>query len=136
MFFVDNFLSHENLFQKKIQPKNIICSKASKLPFRRVKLHHMDREKMHINLPYLNIFTRKKNYTFFFVFVIFFLKNQFFDIFSSFGFRKDFKTGGSKKSHSDSIKLVQKPDSNFFQKILCRIYLHNYLMNDTKITSA
>ena len=80
-FFVDNFLK-----PWKSSPKNIICNKACKLPFCRVKLHHMDRKKMDVNLPYPNIFTRKKNYTFFFCFWEFFLKKSIFRHFFQFQF--------------------------------------------------
>ena len=97
-FFVDNFLK-----PWKSSPKNIICNKACTLPFCRVKLHHMDRR--NVNLPYPNIFTRKTNYTFFFVFGNFFSKNQFFDIFTSFSFKKTSKND-SQKNHSCSMKLV------------------------------
>ena len=82
-FLLTIFLSHENLVQKIL-----FAVKPASCLFGGLTSH--GQEKMHINLPYPNIFTRKKNDSFF-VLGNFFSKNQFFDIFSSYNFKKTSK---------------------------------------------
>ena len=114
----------------KSSPKNIICSKASTLPFWRVQLRHMDREKMHTNLPYPNIFTRKK-IIHFFGFRNFFLKIKF--SFFPVSFLKSLQNWWfSKKSfllHETSIETWFKYQVKNRKKMyVCRIFLKKSLV--------
>ena len=78
------FLSHENLVQKilfVVKPASYLFGGLNYITWA---------GKMHKNLPYPNIFTRKK-IIHFLVFENFISKNQFFNIFLSFSFKKTSK---------------------------------------------
>ena len=114
----------------KSSPKNIICSKASTLRFWRVKLHHMDREKMLTNLPYLNIFTRKKIIQFF-GFGNFFLKIKFsfFPVSSLKSLQNKWFSKKSFLLHKTSIETWFKYQvTNTKKMYVCRIFFKKSLV--------